>query len=706
MTRKILSLLLIYICSPLAFANETSAVHLTQAVEGNTSIVPRKVAVLYDLEELWTLNETRAVRFLAMPLENMGYNPVYYDVSKSLPVNLLSSEYAGVVMWLSSNSADQKQDIRTWLLDQIHNGIHVAIIDSLGFSFDASSLRAFGLKVSNQKKPSKLTIVHQSKEMGFETLVLPSKNDFIPIKAENSNIWLRLKSDQGESEDAAAITPWGGYVLWPYALRLFPKDAPRWVVSPFDFLREALRLSSFPQPDVTTENGRRLMLAHIDGDGFVSGAEWLGGTFAGKDLKEMILDQYQIPTTVSIIQGELSSSGKVTENNKQFIEAARDIFRLPWVEIASHTYSHPFIWQELEEKKIGKNLNMQTYDYSNVDVENLAMIEGGNNVEKFNIPKYKFDARKEIQGSADFIDSVLAPKGKKTKVLLWSGDCDPGGAVVKEAYNAGLYNMNFGDTILFYDKKSLTGISPLGANKDGYYQVFAPNQNENVYTNYWTGPFYGYERVIETFELTDKPYRYKPIDIYYHFYSVTKKSGYKALERVYDWALSQKVMNIFASEYAQKVLDWRKTSIAQKGGGWLIRENGSVREMRVDQSMGYPNLKKSRNVIGYTDINDQRYIHLGPAIESFLVFQATEPQSPYLLEANAVVTKFVVIDGEMHFRFKGHMPVTFTMANMESCKVKVTHWWQWRGLGYESLPDYRQRYTLDERESDELRIVC
>jgi len=43
---------------------------------------------------------------------------------------------------------------------------------------------------------------------------------------------------------------------------------------------------------------------------------------------------------------------------------------------------------------------------------------------------------------------------------------------------------------------------------------------------------------------------------------------------------------------------------------------------------------------------------------------------------------------------------------MESCKVKVTHWWQWRGLGYESLPDYRQRYTLDERESDELRIVC
>jgi len=557
-----------------------------------------------------------------------------------------------------------------------------------------------------KKNPSTLKIIDQSTEMGLETLVLPNKNEYIPLVSKDSKILLRLQDEEGDTEDAAAITPWGGYVLSPYVIRFFPNNQPHWIVSPFAFLRQALRLESFPQPDVTTENGQRLMLVHIDGDGFISGAEWFGGTFAGEDLKELILDKYKIPTTVSIIQGELSPSGKVTDKNKKYIEAARDIFKLPWVEIASHTYSHPYKWQELEKNTSGKGLNMPLHDYSKVDFEKLAVIEGGDNIEDLNIPRYEFDPKKEIQGSASFIDSVLAPEDKKTQILLWSGDCNPGGAVVKETYEAGLYNMNFGDTILYYDKNSLTNISPLGIAKDGYYQVFAPNQNENMYTNDWQGPFYGFERVIETFELTDKPYRFKPIDIYYHFYSATKKSAFKALERVYDWALTQKVMNIYASEYAQKVLDWRKTLVISKNGGWVIRNNGTVKELRIEQSMGYPNLKESRNVVGYADINDQRYIHLGPAIESFIRLQATAPQAPYLLEANAAVTKMEFIDGEMHLRFKGHMPVTFTMANMALCKVKDSRWWRWWGVEHEELPDYRQRYTLNERESDELRIVC
>ena len=36
--------------------------------------------------------------------------------------------------------------------------------------------------------------------------------------------------------------------------------------------------------------------------------------------------------------------------------------------------------------------------------------------------------------------------------------------------------------------------------KEGYLQVYAPITNENIYTNLWTGPFYGFERAIETME--------------------------------------------------------------------------------------------------------------------------------------------------------------------------------------------------------------
>jgi len=48
-----------------------------------------------------------------------------------------------------------------------------------------------------------------------------------------------------------------------------------------------------------------------------------------------------------------------------------------------------------------------------------------------------------------------------------------------------------------------------------------------------TGPdrFTVFERVIETFKLTDEPIRFKPVDIYYHFYAGTKPASIVALQR-------------------------------------------------------------------------------------------------------------------------------------------------------------------------------
>ena len=62
--------------------------------------------------------------------------------------------------------------------------------------------------------------------------------------------------------DAAAIMPWGGYVLQPFGVFRMPDvDQARWVIQPLDFLRRALQLPAMPVPDTTTENG--LSLIHI-----------------------------------------------------------------------------------------------------------------------------------------------------------------------------------------------------------------------------------------------------------------------------------------------------------------------------------------------------------------------------------------------------------------------------------------------------------
>ena len=122
--------------------------------------------------------------------------------------------------------------------------------------------------------------------------------------------------------------------------------------------------------------------------------------------------------------------------------------------------------------------------------------------------------------------------------------------------------MNGGEKVITASSDIWTGIAPIGINKGGNYQVYAPNQNENMYTNEWTGPFYGYANVIETFERTDKPIRFKPVAIYYHSYSGSKEASLKALKKVYDWALERELYNVFVSEYTAKVLLFTTLALA------------------------------------------------------------------------------------------------------------------------------------------------
>ena len=181
---------------------------------------------------------------------------------------------------------------------------------------------------------------------------------------------------------------------------------------------------------------------------------------------------------------------------------------------------------------------------------------------------------------------------------------------------------------------TLTAVAPLGIPRDGHFQVYAPNQNENVYTNLWTGPFYGYERVIETFEMTETPLRLKPIDIYYHTYSASKPASLKALKKVYDWALSQPVLPLPASDYIRKVLDFNTLAIAREGDGWRIAGGDAVRTLRIPQRMGYPDITRSRNVLGWWDEGKVRYVHLGGAPTSLLVLADTLPSRPWIARAN------------------------------------------------------------------------
>ncbi|MGB0908785.1 MAG: hypothetical protein ACPGYT_00340, partial [Nitrospirales bacterium] len=275
----------------------------------------------------------------------------------------------------------------------------------------------------------------------------------------------------------------------------------------------------------------------------------------------------------------------------------------------------------------------------------------------------------EIAGSIDYINAQLAPPNKQVQVFLWTGDCDPPSEAVGESYAIHIGNMNGGDTIMTEQNNSLTAVAAFGIKKGQYFQTYAPNQNENIYTNEWKGPFYGFEQVIETFQLTERPRRLKPINIYYHTYSASKKSALTALHRVYTWALKQSINPIYVSEYIQKVRDFNHIVVAKTRHTWRVRGTQYLKELRIPQSMGYPDLQGNSGMAGYSDHERDRYLHITDQDEVRIQLTQGPPTLPYLHDTNGQLLKWSRNGQAVFFTLKAYQPLTVSMANTEKCQV-------------------------------------
>lgn len=157
------------------------------------------------------------------------------------------------------------------------------------------------------------------------------------------------------------------------------------------------------------------------------------------------------------------------------------------------------------------------------------------------IPGYHATPEREITGSVDYINRALAPTQKPVSVFLWTGDARPGQQSLAMVRELGLVNVNGGDTHPLPYDSGVAGVWPDARPIGDELQVYAPVMNENVFTNLWTGPFYGFRNVTDSFQILEERGRLKPIGIYYHYYSGTKPESLSALEEVYRYALAQDV---------------------------------------------------------------------------------------------------------------------------------------------------------------------
>jgi len=619
---------------------------------GNVEVQPRRVLLVTDVPPGTDMQYSTAYRLLAMPLHWLGFTVDAIDVREPLPANLLAGRHIAIVTWFSQAPSALNPAFADWLKQQIDGGLRLVMFNTSAVDLSGGLARELGLS-RTPVATGALRVERQDPIVGFEAA--PPLDGRAAVGVQRSGAGdslLRLRTAANALVDPVALTSWGGYALAPFAIRPPALDTPaRWIVEPIEFLRRALDAPAFPVPDVTTESGRRLLLVHVDGDGFVSRAERAGAPFAGEVLLTDVLQRHRIPHTVSVIQGEVAGNGLFRELSPALEDIARRIFALPHVEIASHSYSHPFYWSKLQQgagSGYPRALNLV-------------------------LPGYTFDLATEIGGSIAYIDRSLAPAGKRTQVFLWTGDTAPPAEAVARTDAAGVLNMNGGDTLITRSQPTLTVVSGLGLRRGAGLQVFAPNQNENVYTGNWTGPFYGYQRAIETFELTESPRRLKPVNIYYHTYSATKAASLNALHRVYGWALEQPLVPVYASDYIRKVLDFHRMAVARDWRApvptWRIRGDGALRTLRLPAE-GAVALAASEAVAGSAPGPSSRYLHL--AAPSASVALAAEAATPvHVRDAAGRIEDFSRSPAGLRFTLAAYTTAQFTLAAARGCRARV-----------------------------------
>ncbi len=607
---------------------------------GAVELVPRRALLLHSCAagNAPALQSQSAHIYGAMPLEQLGLVPEYRYIGAAFGDRPLAGRYAAIVVY--PDRSEVPQAVREMLLRAQRQGVPVAVFGSA----DPQILGALGATVGSGQLAGPLAMRRGPGTPPGEVLPLLDPLNTVDLQAPaGSTAWLSAVGSDGRVMQGAALTPWGGYALGAFGVFNLPGGSDtRWSIDPIAFLHAALRVGDDPMPDVTTRYGRRVLIAHFDGDGWPNACLRPGSPIAGQVLVSEILERYRIPTVGSIIVGEVSDHGEYPSLAPVSRHWARRMYALPWVEAGSHTWAHPFDWVLASRYHARFPTGDGEQAYGNY----------------LPLPDYRFSTASNVTGAKEYIEKNLCPPGKTCDIILWPGDCNPTNKAVAMAYQAGMANLNGGGATISRTAPTLSNVWPLGIPKGAFFQVYAACSNEETYTHNWRGPYFGFERAIETYRMTDLPRRLKPIDIYYHPYIVTQPAGLASLHKVYRWVLAQPVHPIFGRQYAHSVNAWRSATVARRlDGGWRLRGGEHLLQWVQPASAQPPRLDACRAIVGWNEHADRRYLHGLPG-QALLRLGGPEPARPMLVDANADVLHWSVADdGSVRLRLQGFVAI-------------------------------------------------
>ena len=618
--------------------------------------VKRDVLALYDSRRERLPHETRVHKFAELPLNYLGYRVIYQDVNATLPDTKALGRYRGVLTWFVE-PLRRPDLVVEWLDQATAGGLKLVVLGEVAPPESAWLLPAVNrvlarIGLEHTGEYIDLTWRHRIAEsqpemIGFERPVDKALPGFPVLRAKGAEVEAHLSIEaQGAGGRAPAIvvgtSPGGGFASQNFTIFYEPNtDRLRWTLNPFAFFKRAFGPERFPVPDPTTLSGRRIYFSHIDGDGWnnlteIEGHRQAQRLSADVVAREAIIPYPDLPVTVGLIAGDIDLE---LGGNPAGRVIARQLYALPQVEVASHTYTHPYAWQFFESYDRAEEVS-KVDQYQPPDLTLRERIARGVlRVAKKELPadrtdkwvastddlprtylKKPFDLEREVAGALK-VSEGLAPAGKPARVYLWSGDTTPFPEAIAAVRRAGARNLNGGDSRLDREFPSVTYVPPLARPAGPERQIYAANSNENTYTNDWTGPYYGYFMLEHTLANTERPRRLKPFNLYYHMYSGEKASALAAVRHFLETARKLPLVPVTASHYAGIAEDYFAVEIEQVDlFSWAVTGRGALQTVRFDAADQLAvDLERSSGVLGSTRHEGALFVTLDGAVPRAVV---------------------------------------------------------------------------------------
>lgn len=648
----------------------------TPAVARAETAEPRTIISLVDLVPPDTLKYSRVHQLATMPLNHLGLVVEQHNIADGLPDLDGRDDVRGILTWLSASERTGAYDFLDWAERQIAAGRRFVVLGGIGALEDRERgavpldrlnrfLGHLGVRFEGSfvTLPVGMTYLHTDPLVwGFEDrpAVPPS---FPVLRIARSGFTTHVEvgraGDPARSSAVVVTGPSGGIAVEGFVADIdFGNVIRRWRINPFRFFALAFGTDDLPKPDTTTLVGRRIYYSHVDGDGWRSqSAVRLGERQASSAevMLERIVARYpDLPVTIAPIAAEMDPDWM---DDPVARETARRLFELPQVEPASHTYTHPFQWsffrnydaareRQVVGSKGAASGNPDGYTLHGEGVAAAPAPEGGNDLgSRYEVPRAfyakPFDLELEIAGSLRRLQELAGDR--PIAVLQWSGDTTPFEAAVRSVRQAGIPNINGGDTRFDAEFPSYGFVAPIGIRIGAERQIYASNSNENTYTDLWSGRFFGFRHLQETLARTGSPIRVKPINIYYHTYSAERVASLNALIDNLEYARRQAIVPIRTSHFARIAQGFYRTRlVALPDGRWRVEDRGELQTVRFDRAtLRTVDLDRSSGVLGFNHLHGSLYVALDPDDDAPVIalgddgppYVPAAGSRPYLLES-------------------------------------------------------------------------